>query len=92
MTEEIRLHDRVQMKKKHPCGSFEWVVTRIGADIKIRCTGCGRVVMLDRGEFLCRRKKVLEKGPEPPEVTLGLAHAAPCTIEGETNDRQRTEK
>ena len=35
--EEIRLHDKVQMKKKHPCGSYEWTVTRIGADIKMRC-------------------------------------------------------
>lgn len=92
MTDEIRLNDRVLMKKKHPCGSFEWVVTRIGADIKMRCAGCGRVVMLDRADFLRRRKKVLEQGKERPEVTLGLENYVPYTIEGETDDGQQAEE
>lgn len=70
--DEIRLKDVVEMRKTHPCGSKEWTVTRIGADIKMKCSGCGRVVMLDRVEFLRRRKKVLAQGPEPAEVTLGL--------------------
>ncbi len=73
MPDEIRMHDVVEMRKKHPCGSFVWTVTRIGADIKMKCSGCGRVVMLDRAEFLRRRKKVLTPGPEAPEVTLGIA-------------------
>ncbi len=71
--EEIRLYDVVEMRKAHPCGSKEWTVTRIGADIKMRCSGCGRVVMLDRAEFLRRRRKLIRQGPEPAEVTLGLA-------------------
>lgn len=70
--DEIRLKDVVEMRKTHPCGSKEWTVTRIGADIKMKCSGCGRVVMLDRVEFLRRRKKVLVQGPESAEVTLGL--------------------
>ena len=49
----------VQMRKPHPCGSDKWVVTRTGADVKIRCEGCGRVVMLDRVEFEKRVRKVL---------------------------------
>ncbi len=65
MENEIRLLDIVQMKKKHPCGSFEWTVVRVGADIKIKCSGCGRIVMLDRETFLKRRKKVLQLGPNP---------------------------
>jgi hypothetical protein len=85
MQDEIRLDDVVRMKKQHPCGSFEWTVTRIGADIKMRCNGCGRVVMLDRGEFLRRRKKVLKQGPVPPEVTLGLNLTQSLSNEGETN-------
>jgi len=72
MTEEIRLHDVVEMRKPHPCGSKEWTVTRIGADIKLRCQKCGRVVMLDRVDFLRRRKRVLTQGPDAPEVSLGL--------------------
>ncbi|NLO16194.1 MAG: DUF951 domain-containing protein [Clostridiales bacterium] len=82
MTEEIRLHDVVRMKKKHPCGSLEWTVTRIGADIKMRCNGCGRAVMLDRAEFVKRRKKVLKAGPDSPEKTLGLENYHPTWDEG----------
>ena len=65
--EELRIGDRVQMKKPHPCGSLRWVITRTGADIKIRCEGCGRVVMLDRVVFLKRLKKILEHGPGPQD-------------------------
>ena len=68
---EIRLGDVVQTRKQHPCGSDRWTVTRIGADIKIRCSGCGRVVMLDRETFLKRRKKLISQGPEDPAA---LAH------------------
>ena len=57
MTEEIRLGDIIQTRKKHPCGQDEWTVIRTGADIKIRCHGCGRIVMLDRADFLRRRKR-----------------------------------
>lgn len=82
MQDEIRLHDLVEMRKKHPCGSAIWSVTRIGADIKMKCAGCGRVVMLDRVEFLRRRKRLITQGPDSPEVTLGLALNA--TAFGET--------
>lgn len=68
--DEIRLDDIVQMRKQHPCGSDQWRVIRIGADIKIKCLGCGRIVMLDRSVFMKRRKKVLEQGPVPEAVTL----------------------
>jgi hypothetical protein len=68
--DEIRLDDIVQMRKLHPCGSDRWKVIRIGADIKIKCLGCNRIVMLDRSVFLKRRKKVLEQGSVPEAVTL----------------------
>jgi hypothetical protein len=68
--EEIRLGDIVQMRKPHPCGSEQWKVIRIGADIKMKCLGCGRIVMLDRAVFVKRRKKVLEQGPVPEVETL----------------------
>lgn len=55
----LEIGDLVQMRKAHPCGSDRWTVTRTGADIKIRCEGCGRVVMLDRVEFEKRVRKVL---------------------------------
>lgn len=56
----LTLGDVVQMRKTHPCGSDRWVIIRTGADIKIRCQGCGRIVMLDRPEFEKRVKKIVE--------------------------------
>ncbi|MBR2718646.1 MAG: DUF951 domain-containing protein [Clostridia bacterium] len=61
--QEIRLGDVVLTRKQHPCGSSEWTVIRTGADIKIKCNGCGRIVMMDRETFIKRRKKVLVQGP-----------------------------
>ncbi|MGI6635939.1 MAG: DUF951 domain-containing protein [Christensenellales bacterium] len=74
MSEEIRMQDVVEMRKKHPCGSYIWTVVRIGVDIKMKCATCGRVVMLDRAEFLRRRKKLITPGPDAPEVTLGAMY------------------
>ena len=65
MAEEIRIGDVIVTRKPHPCGGSEWTVTRTGADIKMRCNTCGRVVMLDRESFLRRRKAVLSAGPAP---------------------------
>jgi hypothetical protein len=51
MYEDIRLGDMVRMRKAHPCGSSQWEVVRLGADIGIRCSGCGRRVLLPRRQF-----------------------------------------
>lgn len=53
------LGDKIICKKKHPCGSFEWTVVRVGADYKIKCSGCGRVVMLNLDELKKITKKVV---------------------------------
>ncbi|MCR4425840.1 MAG: DUF951 domain-containing protein [Firmicutes bacterium] len=45
------LGDVVRLKKEHPCGSCLWEVMRVGADFRIKCLGCGRVVMLPRPKF-----------------------------------------
>lgn len=66
--ETIRAGDRVRMRKPHPCGSDIWWVTRIGADVGLRCAGCDRRVMLTRSEFLKRLKEVLS--PNPQEKSL----------------------
>ena len=52
-------------RKTDPCGSDKWTVIRVGADIKIRCSGCGRIVMMDRADFTKRMKKVIEHAKEP---------------------------
>ena len=59
---DIRVGDVVQMRKRHPCGSDQWTVTRVGADIKIACSGCGRMVMMDRETFVKRRRRVVTPG------------------------------
>ena len=68
LSQEILIGDVVTTRKKHPCGSDEWTVIRTGADIKIRCSGCGRIVMLDRDTFLRRRKAVLSRAAVPPNL------------------------
>lgn len=60
MLPEIELHDRVRLRKPHPCGSYEWEVVRLGADIGLVCCQCGRKVLLSRRE-LDKRLKTLEK-------------------------------
>ena len=59
---EIHTGDRVRMRKPHPCGGYEWEVTRIGADIGMRCLTCGRRVMLPRSKFEKRVKAILGVG------------------------------
>ena len=50
---------KVIMKKQHPCGANEWEITRVGADIKIKCLNCGRCIMLPRIDFNKKLKKVI---------------------------------
>ncbi len=57
---EYGLGTIVEMKKAHPCGTNEWEIIRLGADIKIKCVNCGRVVMIPRIEFNKKLKKVLK--------------------------------
>ena len=45
---EIEPGDILSLKKKHPCGSFEWEVLRIGADFRLECVGCGHQIMIPR--------------------------------------------
>ena len=62
---EYKLNDIVEMKKAHPCKkSTQWQIIRMGADIKIKCTGCGRLIMMTRRDFEKRMKKVLEKAEQ----------------------------
>jgi len=59
----FNLGDIVRMKKQHPCGSHNWEVVRMGMDIKIKCCGCGRLVMLPRSEFEKKMIRVVENSP-----------------------------
>lgn len=61
---ELRFGDVIRLKKIHPCGSNEWVIVRLGADIGIKCLKCRRSVMVERA-ILERRIKSFVSRPEP---------------------------
>lgn len=62
------LNDIVEMKKEHPCHkSKHWKIIRMGADIRIKCLGCGTSVLFPRTEFERKLKKVVEKAPKDEE-------------------------
>lgn len=54
-----QLNDIVVMKKIHPCGSNEFKIIRLGADIKIKCIKCGHIIMLPRIDLNKKIKKVI---------------------------------
>ena len=60
MDKEYQIGSIVTMKKNHPCGANEWIITRIGADIKIQCLSCKRSIMLPRIEFNKKLKKIIK--------------------------------
>ena len=59
---DIAVGDTIQTRKKQPCGASSFEVLRVGMDFKIRCTGCGREVMLPRAKIEKNIKKVLKSG------------------------------
>ena len=61
MMMEYGLHDIIEMKNPHPCKkSTQWEIVRMGADIKVKCMGCGAIIMFSRRDFEKRLKKVIE--------------------------------
>ena len=59
------LNDIIEMKKEHPCHkSKQWKIIRMGADIRIKCLGCGSRVLMPRGKFEKKLKRVVEHAPQ----------------------------
>lgn len=58
---EYTIGTKVIMKKPHPCGTNKWEITRLGADIKIKCLNCRRTVLIPRIEFNKKLKKIVEE-------------------------------
>ena len=48
---DIQVGDIVKLKKQHPCGAHEWEVLRVGADFRLKCTGCGHQIMIPRKQL-----------------------------------------
>ena len=68
---EFLREDVVRMRKAHPCGGYDWQIVRLGADIRLKCLSCGRLVMLERRELEKRLKAFVSRGkvlPEPPSA------------------------
>lgn len=59
---DIRVGDVITLKKNHPCGEKQFLVTRAGMDFKIKCLGCGREVMVPRSKIEKNIKKILHQG------------------------------
>ena len=56
--------DIVKLKKPHPCGSSEWEILRVGADFRLKCTGCGHQIMVAR-RLVEKNTKGLKKKDAP---------------------------
>jgi hypothetical protein len=77
---QLYLEDVVRLRKSHPCGSFDWTVVRLGADIGLRCHGCGRKVLLPRRTLEKRLKTFVSRGP-----AFDAAVALVAELEGESD-------
>jgi len=63
---KLYLGDVVRTRKTHPCGSDQWEIVRLGADIGIRCLGCGRRVLMPRPKLERRIKEFIHRGEAAP--------------------------
>ena len=74
MLPDLKPDDRVRLRKPHPCGSYDWKIYRLGADIGLECLKCGRRVLLPRRVLAHRLKTILERNdeqhPDAPEGTV----------------------
>jgi hypothetical protein len=61
MLPELQMNDVLRLRKPHPCGNTDWVVVRLGADIGLKCLGCGRRILLPRREVARRMKGYVNK-------------------------------
>jgi hypothetical protein len=73
---QVVIGDVVRLRKPHPCGSYDWTVVRLGADIGLRCHGCGRRVLLPRRDLEKRLKSFLSRGPAFEAAEAALSGAA----------------
>jgi hypothetical protein len=83
---EVVIGDVVRLRKPHPCGSYEWTVVRLGADIGLRCAGCNRRVLLTRRDLEKRLKTFVTRGPAFAIAEALLADVAE-TEAAEDSDR-----
>ncbi len=74
---EVHVGDVVRLRKAHPCGGADWSVTRLGADIGLRCRKCNHRVLLERSTLERRIKRFVERGPAPEAGATEPAEDSP---------------
>ena len=67
---DLRIGDRLRLRRQHPCGSYEWDVVRLGADIGLLCAGCGHRILMDRLDVERRFTEFVSRGPEQESEPL----------------------
>lgn len=79
---DVAIDDIVRLRKPHPCGSTDWRVVRLGADIGVTCLGCGHKVLMPRSELARKIKGWVQRGPRPtPEQEALIRATAQGTAE-----------
>jgi hypothetical protein len=68
---DVYLGDVVRLRRAHPCGSSEWLVDRLGADIGLRCQGCGRHVLVERRQLESRLDDFVSRGDPALSAAVG---------------------
>lgn len=61
---DLRLGDEIRLRRAHPCGSHDWKVVRLGADIGLVCSGCEHRILMDRLDVERRFMAHLSRGPQ----------------------------
>ncbi len=73
MVLDLWMGDVLRLRRRHPCGGFDWDVVRVGLDIGLCCRTCGRRVLMDRATLRRRIGEVVERGDPPdPEIERAL--------------------
>lgn len=61
---DFAMNDIVEMKKQHPCGENRWRIIRMGMDVRVKCLGCERSVLIPRNQFAKKLKRIIEKAED----------------------------
>lgn len=61
MLPDLQMNDILRLRKPHPCGSYEWTVVRLGADIGLECRKCKHRILLTRRDLARRLKTIVQK-------------------------------
>ena len=72
---DLHLHDKVELKKAHPCGSTQWEILRVGADFRLSCMGCGHQIMVPRKLVEKNTRGLTKKGAAAETNGKNLEHS-----------------